>query len=89
MAEDFQVLAKSPEVLWALTPDGILLHHMATDKYVELGAANRCIWEYLDGFHSVEEALARASTDPSAAVYQAGKELVQSLLEAGFLIVEA
>jgi len=46
---------KEDTILWALTPDGILLHNFANRKYVELKGKDHLIWSYLDGAHSLND----------------------------------
>ena len=46
---------KQETILWALTPDGIVLHNFANRKYVELKGEEHLIWSYLDGAHSLKD----------------------------------
>lgn len=55
---------KGDTVLWALTPEGIVLHNFADRKYVELKGPEHLVWSYLDGAHSLEDIRARISGNP-------------------------
>ena len=46
---------KEDTILWALTPEGILLHNFANRRYVELKGKEHLIWSYLDGAHSLND----------------------------------
>jgi hypothetical protein len=53
--EGDQYWEKSDSVLWVFTPNGILLHNLDTDRYVELNSALCLAWSYIDGVHSLDE----------------------------------
>lgn len=53
---------KSDTVLWALTPEGVLLHNFANQKYVELKGTEHLVWAYLDGAHNLDDVCARIAT---------------------------
>lgn len=52
-----QIYEKNENILWTLTGEGILLHHLESHEYLELSKAERFVWEYLDGAHNVDEIL--------------------------------
>lgn len=43
---------KADTVLWAFTPDGIVLHNFARGLYLDLDAGAHVVWSYLDGVHT-------------------------------------
>lgn len=48
-------LERSDNVLWSLTLDGIILHHLVTSRYMELDGSGYRLWGLLDGARSVDE----------------------------------
>lgn len=48
-------LERSDNVLWSLTPSGIILHDLLTGRYMELDGSGYRLWSLLDGARSVDE----------------------------------
>ena len=46
---------KSPFVLWALMPNGIMLHNFMTHHFCELSFPDDLVWCYLDGVHDLAQ----------------------------------
>ena len=89
--EGFSLYEKGDTILWALTPEGIVLHNFANRKYVELKGPEHLVWSYLDGAHSLEDIRARISIAPQAenGSEEALRKLIDStfeqLFEGGFI----
>lgn len=48
-------LEKNRHVLWAVTPEGIVLHHFERSTFLELNKIQEFVWSHLDGIHGIEE----------------------------------
>jgi hypothetical protein len=53
---------KSDSVLWAFTPDGIVLHNFETSSYLELKGDDYIAWSYFDGVHTLSEIAGKLSS---------------------------
>lgn len=51
------MLKKNEAVMWAFTPNGIVLHNTERAHFLELDELGERIWSYVDGSHSAEEIL--------------------------------
>jgi hypothetical protein len=51
------LLERSDFVLWSLSPNGIVLHHLDDGIYLELDALGYLLWGLLDGGRTVEEVM--------------------------------
>jgi len=81
---------KARTVLWAFTPDGIVLNNFARRVVIELDAQRRFVWEYLDGAHSSQDiAVALLATFPELRTRVRARNVVaatvRELGELGFL----
>lgn len=73
-------------VLATLTPSGILLHHMPSGGYLQLGAAGKIIWELCDSTYSVGEiALRPWGTAHSPIGISHARRVIGLLLRGGFI----
>jgi len=79
------VFEKTKSVLWAPTPEGVILHNFESDSYIQLGR-NLCkAWEYLDGSQTLDqvwETLEAESDSLSLTEYQ---DFVGDLIDHGFI----
>jgi hypothetical protein len=82
---------KEDTILWALTPEGILLHNFANRRYVELKGKEHLIWSYLDGAHSLKDIstlLANGHADGNGSAdgpIELVEETCKRLLAGGFI----
>lgn len=51
------ILQRSYDVLWSLSPRGIVLHATLTGKFLELDEDGYRLWAYLDGARSADVAI--------------------------------
>ncbi len=51
------MIRKNTKLLWALTDNGIVIQHLGTNLFYELGVVEERIWSYVDGTHSEEDIL--------------------------------
>jgi len=84
-----RLLEKSDSVLWAFTPDGIVLHNFERGLFAELVGQESDIWAYLDGVHSLDAvAQVLVRNDPGGAEH--ARHLVEAvagnLVAGGFLV---
>jgi hypothetical protein len=83
---------KTDSVLWAATPEGIVLHNFCNQRYFELTGLSHQIWMYLDGAHdalNIREKILQHYEDsvenPPANLDQVIAKLTQQLLEQNFI----
>lgn len=82
---------KADTVLWAFTPDGIVLHNFARGLYVELDGPGHLVWSYLDGVHSsgaIAELLGRTpeyAQATRARQMRFVQQVVDELADGGFI----
>jgi hypothetical protein len=55
------ILERSHDVLWSLSPGGVVLHHVKRGSYLELDGQGYRLWGYLDGARRVSAAIDAAS----------------------------
>lgn len=83
---------KADTVLWAFTPEGIVLHNFARGLFVELDGPGEVVWARLDGAHAPEAIAEALREEPAwAAVSRARRlrfvnRLVANLADGGFLV---
>lgn len=82
---------KCPTVLWALTPNGILLHNFKTGQFVELKGDDYVTWCYLDGTHSLDAIVGilerRTDNRMQSLLRIRAKKLLNRLVTSGFVVV--
>ena len=52
---------RSDNVLWSLSPKGIVLHNLISGSYMELDQDGYRTWGFLDGARAVDDVLARCA----------------------------
>lgn len=88
-AAPFPLLEKSDSVLWALTADGIVLHNIDRDVFVELRGIQHSIWSYLDGAHTLDclvEVLQEQAQSEGVDLPPLIRGVAADLLAGGFLV---
>jgi len=82
---------KADTVLWAFTPDGIVLHNFACSRYLNLDAAAHIVWSYLDGLHAPEEIAEKLGETPAYAQaprvrrLRQVRQVIAELVDGGFI----
>ena len=82
---------KSDTVLWAFTPNGIVLHNFACGLFVELEGPAYIAWCYLDGIHVADEIAEALTVLPEyKRVPKSGRativtKLIADLADGGFI----
>lgn len=82
-------LERHDNVLWSLSPEGLVLHHLDSGAYLELDKLGYWAWCFLDGARTVGEILdKRPDTDGEKA--GAGIEklalIIETLRDNGFIV---
>lgn len=83
---------KAESVLWAFTPDGIVLHNFLCGAFVELNGAEQVIWSHLDGLHSEADIVAKLADAPglgrsrSAFRQRLVQRVLADLIDGGFVV---
>lgn len=77
---------RSDNVLWSLSPKGIVLHNLISGSYIELDQDGYRTWCYLDGARAVDEVLDRCVGPDSVRGSKRRKilRIVNTLVKHGF-----
>ena len=85
---DAQVLERSNNVLWSLSPTGIVLHNVVSRTFLELDEMGYRVWGLLDGARSaghVIKYLAEEGSAPSKSLRRKLRDVIQTLATYGFV----
>lgn len=84
--ESQRLLRKSSQVFWVQVQEEILLRNYASNSAVQLGRAQRAVWELLDGSHTADQIVERLASEPNCQLrIDEVHDLIASLESSGFL----
>lgn len=75
-------LERSSDVLWSLSPTGIVLHQLRTRRYMELDRSGYYAWALLDGARTVSEVIERMCESGSAYTTHESPEVLARIIDA-------
>lgn len=85
-SESEALLRKSSQVFWVQVQDEILLRNYASNVSVQLGRAQRAVWELLDGAHTADQIVECLASKPNCQLcINEVHDLIASLESSGFL----
>ena len=81
------VVERSENVLWSLSPKGIVLHNLVSGGYIELDQDGYRTWAFLDGARAVEDVVVRCAepdSDRNRSKRRKILRIIDKLVEHGF-----